>query len=341
MDIKLPIETKNPLYGLKLYPEAVEYMDAQQDVNWFAKEIKVENDKQDFLVNMTLEELDLAKINTQVFVELEQDVGAIWDQISHWFPHFEIEAAATQMKCMEIAVHAPFYQKLSDVLLIDPHETARVQKDVQSINSKLTLLQEIITKASDNKLLALASLSMIEQVLLFSNFAMLRSFQVNGNNRIINTMQGLDFVIRDETLHGEFAKYLFSTMLRETLEVDPHFNSEQLYQDILNIADEILLHEDAMTDYIFSTEETIINSIDRKNLKAFTRERMNFVLNSLNLSSRYTEVENNISKWFFKGANTISITDFFARGSSDYTRNWSDVKFTRLPFMKDLNVNNK
>ena len=333
------ITTEQPLYGRKDYPQAVEFMEQQQNVNWFAQEIKVEKDKQDFLVEMDEAQLNLAKINTQVFVQLEQDVGAIWDQISHWFPHFEIEAAATQMKCMEISVHAPFYQKLSDVLLINPLETEALQRDVESINKKLKLLSSVIKNAEQNKLLALATLTMIEQVLLFSNFAMLKSFQANGNNYAINTMQGLDMVIRDETIHGEFAKFLYHTLLKETLEEDPSYDIKALEDAIVEIGAEILAHEDAVTDYIFETEETTINAISRKELKGFTRERMNFVFESLNVTTRYKDCTNTISDWFFKTKDAMSITDFFARGASSYTRDWSEVAFTRLPFMEETNDN--
>jgi len=337
----LPIETLQPLYGKKMYPLAVEFMEQQQNVNWFSQEIKVENDKQDFLIRMSPEQLQLAKINTQIFVELEQDVGDIWDQISHWFPHYEIEAAAVQMKAMEISVHAPFYQKLSDVLLIDPQETLALQTDVRAIKSKLELLKDILANASTNKLLSLATLTMIEQVLLFSNFAMLKSFQANGNNYAINTMQGLDFVIRDETIHGEFAKFLYHTLLAETKEANPDFDYSLLINQIEEVADEILGHEDAVTNYIFDSEDTVINSIRRVELKGFTRERMNFVFETLGLPTRYLNSENNISEWFFKDKESLSITDFFARGASNYTRDWSEVLFSRLPHMKGLLYDNK
>jgi hypothetical protein len=39
---------------------------------------------------------------------------------------------------------------------------------------------------------------MVEQVLLFGNFAMLKSFKANGNNLITNTLFGVDYVIADK-----------------------------------------------------------------------------------------------------------------------------------------------
>jgi len=331
---QLPIETPNPLYGLKKYPSAVEFMEAQQNVLWFSQEIRVDNDKQDFLVTMSAEQLELAKIDTMIFVEMEQNVGDIWGEIAKWFPHFEIEAAALQMQSLEKCVHAPFYQQLSDVLLIDPAETARVKEEVSAIKDKLVLIKRIVKNSSENKLLTLGVLAMIEQVLLFSNFAMLKSFQANGYNYAVNTMQGLDFVIRDEILHGEFAAYLFNTLLEETLASDSIYDVKALHKELFRVAEEILTHEDEVSSYIFATEDTTINAINRRHLKGFTRERMNFVLELLGIEKRFRYADNPISKWFFNEANGVSITDFFARGVSDYTRDWSEEGFSRLPYLK-------
>ena len=41
---KLPIETKNPLFGKYLYPTAKDIMEHQQDVTWTAQEIPVDKD---------------------------------------------------------------------------------------------------------------------------------------------------------------------------------------------------------------------------------------------------------------------------------------------------------
>ena len=180
----LPIETPNPLFGKYLYPEAKEIMEKQQDVTWAAQEIPVEGDKQDYLVKMSPSQHNLAVTTLQSFVEIEQQVGDVWETFSNWFPHSEIQGACMEIARMEKSVHAFFYQKMSDVLNIDPEETAKQQQAVKAIKNKLTLLKEITSNLEDDKPLSLFTVAAIEQSLLFGNFAMLKSFKANGNNLI-------------------------------------------------------------------------------------------------------------------------------------------------------------
>lgn len=195
---KLPIETQNPLFGLYLYPAAKQIMEEQQDKTWTAQEIPVEKDIHDYRQVMAPAQLNLVTVTLQLFVEIEQKVGEVWEQIASWYPHSEIEGCCTEIARMEKSVHAFFYQKMSDVLNIDPEETAKAQEAIQALKNKLTFLKAITANMAENKPLSLATVAMIEQVLLFSNFAMLKSFQSNGHNLIANTITGVDFVVQDK-----------------------------------------------------------------------------------------------------------------------------------------------
>ena len=198
--MKLSIETQNPLFGLYLYPVAKEIMEQQQDRTWSAQEIPVEDDKQDYLVNMDIHQRLLAETTLQTFVEIEQTVGDVWEIFANWFPHSEIVGASTEISRMEKSVHAFFYQKMSDVLNIDPKEIAKQQQAIKPIREKLLLLKEITTNLDNNKLLSLFTVAAIEQVLLFGNFAMLKSFKANGYNLIKKSLTGVDYVIADRLL---------------------------------------------------------------------------------------------------------------------------------------------
>jgi hypothetical protein len=131
-------------------------------------------------------QLNSVTVTLQLFVEIEQKVGEVWEQIAHWYPHSEIEGACAEIARMEKSVHAFFYQKMSDVLNIDPEETAKNQETITVLKSKLEFLTKITSNLADDKPLALATVALIEQVLLFSNFAMLKSFQSNGHNDLFN-----------------------------------------------------------------------------------------------------------------------------------------------------------
>lgn len=333
---KLPIETSNPLFGLYLYPTANTIREKQQDVSWTAQEIPVDNDIHDYRHNMNESQLNLATVTLQLFVEIEQKVGEVWEEISSWYPHSEIDGACMEFARMEKSVHAFFYQKMSDVLNIDPEETAKNQQTIQVLKSKLEFLTAITANLSKDKPMALATVAMIEQVLLFSNFAMLKSFQSNGYNLIKNTVTGVDFVVQDEQIHGEFATYLFNTVQAEERFTKTYVDYAKRKADLLTLVTEIVSHEDSVIDYTFSG--TIpINGITAQELKIFIRSRANEVLESLGFEKVYTITENPIAKWFYKGSKSIKVHDFFAGSTSQYRRGWSLDGFSRIPYIGTTN----
>ncbi len=331
----LPIETENPLFGLILYPMADEIRVLQQDILWTAEEIPVEKDVNDFRQNMSKAQFDLASITLDSFVITEQEVGNTWATIASWFPHSEIDNAATQIAAVEKAVHAPFYQKMSDEMNIAPEDTAANQQNIIVIRDKLTMIKAIASNLSDNKPLSLATVALIEQVLLFSNFAMLKSFQANGNNLITNTVTGVDFVKNDEVLHGMFAAYLHNTWISEytnTVDNVTDFMNEHI-ANVQAVVIEIVTHEDAIVDFVYK-DTTTINDITAEQVKTFIRSRANEVLLSIQQPTMYIIGDNPIAKWFYKGAKSIKIHDFFVSGTNSYRRSWKTENLSRLPLIQ-------
>lgn len=331
---KLPIETHNPLFGRYLYPEAKEIMELQQDKGWTAQEIPVDKDTHTYRHVLAAPQLNLTTTTLQLFVEIEQKVGEVWEIIASWFPHSEIEGCCTEIARMEKSVHAFFYQKMSDVLNIDPEETAKIQQEVSVLKSKLEFLAKITSNLSENKPLSLATVALIEQVLLFSNFAMLKSFKSNGHNLITNTVTGVDFVVQDEVMHGNFAAYLFKTYLHEAAQHNLGIDRVELGLDIRSLITEIISHEDSVIDYTFAGVDSI-NDITPAQLKIFIRSRANDTLELLGFDPYFEIVEPNpIADWFFQGANSIKVHDFFAGGTNQYRRSWKFDDFSRIPHIQ-------
>lgn len=327
---KLPIETPS-LFGDYKYPVAKELMEQQQDINWFEKEIAVDKDVHDYRHVMSPEQYKLVTTTLQLFVEIEQEVGNIWETISSWFPHSEIDGCATQIAAMEKSVHAFFYQKMSDELNLSPEEIAENQATVKVLKDKLVFIKKITKNLKKDKALSLATVSLIEQVLLFSNFAMLKSFQANGNNLIPNTVLGVTYVTNDEVLHGVFASYLYNTYKAEYTEV-AKFPEKAHKEELDLLVAEIIKHEDSIIDYIF--RDMTINDINASQLKNFIRHRANAVYLELGYGALYNPEEDSIGEWFFKGANSIKMHDFFISGTNQYRRGWAQEAFTRIPFLE-------
>lgn len=325
--VLLPIETHNPLFGKYLYPEAKEIMEKQQDVTWAAQEIPVEGDKPDYLVNMTPSQLNLAVTTLQSFVEVEQQVGEVWETFAKWFPHSEIQGACIEIARMEKSVHAFFYQKMSDVLNIDPEDIAEQQQAIKSIKNKLVLLKEITSNLELDKPLSLFTVSAIEQSLLFGNFAMLKSFKANGNNLIKKTLTGVDYVIQDEQLHGVFAAFLHNTYINESLQANASFDTVKHKADCLRVIEAIVYHEDAVIDYVYK-DDAKINDITPEELKWFIRSRANQVLIDNGFEPYYVVTNNPVADWFYQGIKSIKVHDFFSANTTQYRRNWKFDNFS-------------
>ena len=275
---------------------------------------------------------NLAVTTLQSFVEIEQQVGDVWETFSNWFPHSEIQGACIEIARMEKSVHAFFYQKMSDVLNIDPEETAEQQQAIKAIKNKLILLKEITSNLEANKPLSLFTVAAIEQSLLFGNFAMLKSFKANGNNLIKKTLTGVDYVIQDEQLHGVFASFLHNTYISETIQAQLEFDMEQHKANCLNVIEAIVHHEDAIIDYVYSAEKSI-NDITADELKVFIRSRANIVLADMGFEHLYAEEPNPIAEWFYQGIKSIKVHDFFSANTTQYKRNW---KFDNFSFFKGV-----
>jgi len=336
------LERGNDLFGKYSYPEVNEIRERQQKVPWTDGEIPVEDDKQDYLITMSPEQLFLAKTTLQSFVKIEQSVGDIWHTIGTWFPHPEIDGACAVITAMEKGVHAFFYQKMSDVLLIEPEETDRIQKEYGPIKDKLDYMGRIFKNAEDvnisqyDKALTLAAVSYVEQVLLFGNFAMLKSFKANGNNLIGNTLFGVDYVIADEQLHGDLSTFLFKTYMDE-LDFGNDIKSV-LYEEISEMLYGIVEHEVSVIELVYK-DVNIINGVTKEELTNFVKHRANMTTASLGIDADLYKIDSNpIADWFYANINSVKTHDFFAPGgTTDYRKDWSEPKFSALKHLKDYN----
>jgi len=194
------LDKPNTLFGKWNFPVAIEIMREQQDSTWTAHEIAVDKDVNDYKNNMSVAQRNLIEVILQEFMEIEQSVGDIWFEIAGWWEQPDIEMCALEIGRMEKCVHALFYQSMSDELLIEPETIAYNQENIREIAQKLQYISKLFSTKNRNKLVTLGALALTEQVLLFGNFAVLKSFRNNGINLIPHTISGVQFVISDKQM---------------------------------------------------------------------------------------------------------------------------------------------
>ena len=335
MTDKKPIKIKTPTDSYVVhYPKFIEFADTQlEKCFWTSNEINVDKDKQDFLVNMTDAERHAVTTALKLFVKYEIFVGTeYWlTRVLSKFPRPEIQRMASVFGMVELAVHAPFYNKLNEVLGLNTDEFYTSYVDDPVLKSRMDFLDSIVD--SEDDLLSLAAFSIIEGAILFSNFAMFKNFQSNGNNLLSNTVQGINSSVLDEGLHSQAGAELFKQTVKESKL--SHSAQAKLYASIKEVADEILKHEMRITEMLF--EKGPLRGVTENQMKAFAAHRVNICLDSLGLTPHLTVEDNVVQGWFYGGVQKFQSHDFFAKMGREYQRGWNSKAFEWN--VKDTNDN--
>lgn len=324
MTSKLPrIKTPTDSYVVH-YPQFIELANTQlEKCFWTSSEIAMEKDKQDMLINLTEAEKHAVTTALKLFVKYEIFVGTeYWlTRVLNTYPRPEIQRMASVFGMMELAVHAPFYNKLNEVLGLNTEEFYTSYVDDPILKSRVDFLDSVVD--SEDDLLSLAAFSIIEGAILFSSFAVFKNFQSNGNNLISNTVRGISQSILDEGLHQTAGAYLFNTVLKESkLKTDV---VATLKQNIREVAKVLAEHEERIAEMLF--EKGPLRGMTLEGLKTFVRSRVDICLGDLGIEPIFNIVNNPVAEWFYKSAQGYQANDFFSGISREYTRGWNHDKF--------------
>lgn len=306
------------------YPQFVEYADTQlEKCFWTSNEIAIEKDKQDLLVNMTEAEKHAVTTALKLFVKYELFVGTeYWlTRVMSKFPRPEIQRMASVFGMVELAVHAPFYNKLNEVLGLNTEEFYTDYVNDPVLKDRVDFLDGAV--ASEDDLLSLATFSMVEGAVLFSSFAMFKNFQSNGNNLISNTVRGINQSLIDEGLHQQAGAALFKQVLKESKLKGEAL--DDLKGKIEIVAEHILQHEERIIDMFF--EKGPLRGVTAEQMKAFVASRVNICMDALGVDPCFDVPDNTVADWFYTSAQGYQANDFFAGIGREYTRSWNEKAF--------------
>ena len=314
------------------YPQAIEFAKAQSDIFWTPDEVKVEKDLHDLKTNFTEAEYHGVISTLKLFTLYELKVGNdYWrDTIPKIFPRPDIQRMAATFSFMELGVHAPFYNKINEVLGLDNDDFYTSYLDDPILKDRMNWIGKRVTKMDDDysRLKSIGIFSMIEGAILYSSFAYLKHFQTQGKNKLVNVNAGINFSAQDEDIHGMAGAWLFNTYLDEFLQ-DYHDSSDSfvsdLKEELVETAKIILEHESIIIDKIF--ERGKILGITDHQLKNFVMSRLDICLERLGIQPIFKPEYNPIASWFYNNLNSSILHDFFVKQGSDYNRNWSEKSF--------------
>lgn len=310
-------------------PEPVEFADQQLKVFWLPDEIKVEKDVQDVLVNFTEAEKHAVITTLKLFSIYETHAGSeYWGgRFKNMFDGAEFHRMASVFSMFELAVHAPFYNKINQLLHIDTPEFYMSYLDNPVLKDRVAHIGDIIDHKDD--LISLAAFSMVEGVILYSSFAFLKHYQSQGKNKLMNIVRGINFSVRDENMHSLAGAWSFKYKLEQLKqELTPEafeLHKLAIEAQVREVARKIYEHECQIIAMLF--EKGDIKGITAHQLENFVQSRVNECLKGLGFGKEYEVKYNPIGEWFYKGINDYTFNDFFSGMGNQYHRNWDSSAF--------------
>ena len=240
---------------LSLYKEPEAFRDQQLKVFWTADEIKVEKDIHDILTNFSDSERHGVFTTLKLFTHYEAKAGEdYWTgRYMRMFPRHEFTSMASVFGMFELAVHAPFYNKINT--LLNAHDDGFYTDYVKTpvLKARMEFIDSIVNH--DDDLVSLAGFSMVEGVILYSSFAFLKHFQSLGKNKLLNVVRGINFSARDENLHAMATAWSYNELKRQLPADDNHLRFKLVEHKTHVLAKTLYDHECEIINMTFEHGE--------------------------------------------------------------------------------------
>lgn len=323
---KTNIMTATESYVVR-YPGFVKLAETQMKRFWFPDEYDVEKDKQDLLVNLWESERHAINTALKLFTLYEITVGDYWaNYIIPNFPRPEIKRMASAFCNVENNSHAPFYDQINQVLGLSNDEFYESYKQNKVLLDRVKSIGSFIDHK--NPLVSVAAFSFIEGVVLYSSFALIKSFSSQGHSYMRATGSGINASAIDENLHAMGGAGIYNELMLEA-ELTPE-EVEFVQSEVREALITIVSHEDLINDMFF--EKGNGRTVTKHQNKMFIRSRANECLHNLNQEPMFTNLKGNtIPEWFYSGINNYQMVDFFSVTGREYRRGWNRDKLRWVP----------
>lgn len=308
----------------RYYPELVALANKQlEEQLWFSSEMVVALDRMQLLYELNDEQFHAVKTVLHLFLRYELIVGRFWeDVVAKTFPRPEVQLAASIVSMVERAIHAEFYNQINIELGMDEDEDYLAYVNDKELNERVNWLGKML--GQEDKILATIIFSMTETALLFSSFAVLKSFQSNGYNLLPVIVRGTNQSAIDEDQHGIISAEIINTYYKElgTKLVDDKVRYDAVKEAVLHAYE----HECRIIDMAFLGET--LNGVTRQDMKEFVKYRLNIYLERIQLPKMFDVTDCTIVGWFEKNTYSYKSVDFFTKGQgSEYESKWDSEGF--------------
>lgn len=307
------------------YPQFAALADEQMHTFWPWDEPEVENDIQDIRVSAPEAEYKAIVDILKLFAHYERFAGDdYWaGRIMKNFKRPEIQRMASMFSAVEMNSHAPFYNRINELLYLDTEEFYTSWKASDVLSKRMSFIGSYVEEKSD--LISVGAFSFIEGAVLYSSFAFLKHFQSEkcGKDLMKNICRGINLSVADENAHAVGGALLFQELIKESSQAEVDV-AHLLMKDI---AQTVFDHESEIIDMIFSHGD--IKGITKENLKDFVAHRVNLCLENLGVEKIFDDstLDGFIESWFYENISSVQFHDFFTGNGSEYNINWKEDRF--------------
>lgn len=297
------------------YPEVIAYKEAINHSFWLVSEWNFISDKHDFFTNMSPEEREVIRRTLLAISQIEVSVKRFWTQLGTRLPKAEFEQVGVTFGESEVR-HADAYSHLLQVL--DLNADFDKLMEVPAIQGRVEYLSEFMkhnTEPAGYALTLALFSSFVENVSLFSQFAIIKSF-----NKHRNILKDIDNVVqatqKEEAIHALLGQYLVSLIRKE----HPGWFDETFVRMLHGTAKRAMYAEFEIIDWIFGQGDVSFISVD--SLKAFVRHRLNESLEALGVSPLAPADSLLLQplRWFTEELHAEVHSDFFHKRPVTYSK---------------------
>jgi ribonucleoside-diphosphate reductase beta chain len=309
--VRFDLLTANPVYKPFRYPWAYDAWLTQQRVHWLPEEVPLADDVKDWQKNLSAAERNLLTQIFRFFTQADVEVNNCY--MKHYSQVFKPTEVLMMMSAFSNTetIHIAAYSHLLDTVGMPEVEYTAFLR-YKEMKDKFDYMQgfSVDSKTEIAKTLA-AFGAFTEGLQLFASFAILMNFP--RFNKMKGMGQIVSWSVRDETLHCLSIIRLFRTFVQE----NPEIWTEGLQQELYEICNTIVEHEDAFIDLAFELGGVEgLNAADTKTYIRFIADRR---LQQLGLQPLYN-IEKNPLPWLDEMLNAVEHTNFFENRSTEYSR---------------------
>jgi len=302
------------------YPELVKYIEGIQNTYWVHGELDFTRDIKEFRTELNSTEQYIIGTILKTFAQTEMHVAEeFWSKLPNYLSKPEVFILCSTFTENEMR-HTLAYDKLNELLELQDY-AAFLEDDVAKarLENLMSIRKDHKGKPSIKDVCRTLAVfgGFTENVNLFSQFAILKSFSANGRNLMPNIANIIDWSQQDEKTHALGAMELFNVLKEENPEIwDDEFKAE-----LYSAAAVTFKIEQNLIDQIFAQGELL--NMSKAALLNFMKSRINQSLVMMGLKPVYN-VDEALSKemsWFEDSSRVLQHTDFFNSKPTEYTKN--------------------